>query len=82
MYYVSVEELSGYELSASYTLKEENINALNISVEELHEVAVKNIEENYFIRNMEEVISEINRMPINEITEEQSRMYRCLSSQA
>ncbi len=70
LYYVSVEELSGYELSASYTLKEENINALNISVEELHKVAVKNIEENYFIRNMEEVISEIIGMPINEITEE------------
>ena len=70
LYYIEIEEFSTEGMTASYTLKEVNLACSGISIEELHDVALKNIEKDYFIRNMSEVICEIMGMSPEEMEEE------------
>ena len=69
LFYVEIPQMNNADGTASYTVKLDNIKTAGITKEELYINALKNIEDDYLIQNMETVICEMMGMAEDEFEE-------------
>lgn len=69
LFYVEIPNLDTGKEVASYTIKRDNLKMAGVTKEELYINAIKNIEEDYVIENMEKVICRIVGITEDELEE-------------